>query len=320
MKSEQIQYFLEAVELGSMLRVAEQHYLSQPAVSLAISNLEKELDVQLLVRSRQGITLTEAGKVAKNYFEKMEEILTELEAALIPYQICSIHEEEVLLKMCATIECNNSIVKELLHLYSRQYPNSMFSLKEYDFLDMMRSVGRARYDIGIYCIIEEVFSSEYIQRLIIENNLKCTTLETNQLHVILAKTSPLIEKETVSIKDVLKNPLVIYNSSEDRCWHDLFLERYHYKGRVVRTNSITYLSSVVREKGYIAFYLNRRRSVAKTLTNDFVIRPVKEPISVLTGVMCRKDIKRTPEMIDLLQCLDKVMANNMLEKQSGFQF
>lgn len=81
MKSEQIQYFLEAAELGSMLKVAERHYLSQPAVSMAISNLEKELGVQLLMRSRQGISLTEAGQVARTHFEAMAAQLLALEEA-----------------------------------------------------------------------------------------------------------------------------------------------------------------------------------------------------------------------------------------------
>lgn len=314
MKREQVEYFLEAAELGSMLKVAEHHYLSQPAVSLAISNLEKELGVQLLVRSRQGIVLTEAGKTAKDYFEKMADVLAELEKALVPYQTQAIHEEEVLLKLCATIECNNSIVKELLQMYSRQYPNSMFSLKEYDFIDMVRSVGRARYDIGIYCIIEEVFTSDYIQNLLKESNVQCKTLETDQLRVVLDKNSALAEKKAVSLHDVLKCPLVIYNSSEDRCWHDLFLERHHYTGKAIRTNSVSYLSSVVREKGCIAFYLNRRRSTASVMANELVVRPVKEPITVLTGVMWRKNLEETPEIVDLFQCLYKMMEKEIAGK------
>lgn len=314
MKSEQIQYFLEAAELGSMLKVAERHYLSQPAVSMAISNLEKELGVQLLMRSRQGISLTEAGQVARTHFEAMAAQLLALEEALVPYQTQAIHEEEVLLKLCATIECNNSIVKELLRVYARQYPNSMFSLKEYDFIDMVRAIGKVRYDVGIYCIIEEVFESDYIQHLLAENGVHCTTLESDHLRAILSKTSPLAEKKAVSLEDVLKHPLVIYNSSEDRCWHDLFLEKHHYQKRALRTNSITYLMSVVRDKGCAAFYLNRRRSVEKQIESDFVIRPIKEPVGVLTGVMWREDVEKPPELVDLLRCLDRVMAADRSEK------
>lgn len=68
MRSEQIKYFLEAAETGSMLQVAEKNFLTQPAVSTAISKLEEELEVTLLNRSKQGIQLTEAGKVAAKKF------------------------------------------------------------------------------------------------------------------------------------------------------------------------------------------------------------------------------------------------------------
>ena len=47
MRSEQIKYFLEVAQCGSMSEVAEKNFLTQPAVSTAITKLEKELDVQL---------------------------------------------------------------------------------------------------------------------------------------------------------------------------------------------------------------------------------------------------------------------------------
>ena len=84
--------------------------------------------------------------------------------------------------------------------------------------------------------------------------------------------------------------------------------------RSIITNSITYLMSVVRDKGCAAFYLNRRRSVEKQIESDFVIRPIKEPVGVLTGVMWREDVEKPPELVDLLRCLERVMAADRLEK------
>lgn len=52
MRSEQIKYFLEAAETGSMLQVAEKNFLTQPAISSAITKLEEELG-SLFVESLQ---------------------------------------------------------------------------------------------------------------------------------------------------------------------------------------------------------------------------------------------------------------------------
>lgn len=305
MKSEQVQYFLEAAELGSFLKVAERHYLSQPAVSLAVSNLEKELGVQLLTRSCQGITLTEAGVLAKNYFETMAIQLQELKDKLVPYQMLRTSDQEVLLKVCVTIESNNFLVKDIMKEYYHHYPNSRFDLKEYDFIDMLYAVGQKHYDFGVFCIIEEIFENENIQSLIKINNISCRILESDHLRVVMARDSVLASKKSVSLGAVLMQPLVIYNSSEERCWHDLFLEKHHYDGKVVRTNSIGYLSDIIREKSYVAFYLNRRWN--SELTDKFVIKPIKGNVRVLTGVMHRKDFEKTTEMTDFLRCLEKVI-------------
>ena len=53
----QLRYFVSAADRGSMTGAANDHFVSQSAVSLAISDLERELDVQLFVRQRsRGLT------------------------------------------------------------------------------------------------------------------------------------------------------------------------------------------------------------------------------------------------------------------------
>lgn len=285
MKSEQVQYFLEAAELGSMLQVAERHYLSQPAVSAAISALEEELGVKLLERSRQGIALTDAGVIAREHFLVMKDVLRALDEALLPYRTRRIHEEEVQFALCATIEMNNSVVKEAMQAFYHAYPNSMFTIKEYDFIDMISAVGRGRYTFGVYCIIDEVFNGETIQALLRERALDHHVFARDRLHVLLGKDSQLAQKQTVGLEEVLQRPLVIYNSSDERCWHDLFLERHHYQGQCVYTNSLSYLMDLVRERDFVAFYLNHRKIAADVVKNDFVVRPVKEKIGVSIGAL-----------------------------------
>lgn len=58
----QLHYFLAAAELGSMTAAAEQVNVSQSAVSTAITHLERDLGVQLLIRRHaKGLALTGAG-------------------------------------------------------------------------------------------------------------------------------------------------------------------------------------------------------------------------------------------------------------------
>ena len=58
-----LETFISVATLGSFSKVAEEQFISPPAVMKQINALEKELDVTLFVRTSKGLTLTDAGKV-----------------------------------------------------------------------------------------------------------------------------------------------------------------------------------------------------------------------------------------------------------------
>ena len=57
----QIRYFQSVVRLGSFTAAAEEHFISQSAISQQIKALEDELGVTLLERKKRSFTLTPAG-------------------------------------------------------------------------------------------------------------------------------------------------------------------------------------------------------------------------------------------------------------------
>lgn len=67
----QIKYFVIVVDTGSFTEAAEECFISQPAISQQILSLEKELGVQLLVRSTRRFTLTEPGKYLYSHGKKL---------------------------------------------------------------------------------------------------------------------------------------------------------------------------------------------------------------------------------------------------------
>jgi DNA-binding transcriptional LysR family regulator len=60
----QLTYFIAAAETGSITLASRRASISQPAISTAISHIERELGVQLFLRHHaQGLSLTPAGRV-----------------------------------------------------------------------------------------------------------------------------------------------------------------------------------------------------------------------------------------------------------------
>lgn len=72
MEIRQLEYFRKIAQTGSINEAARQLNMSQPPLSYQLKLLEEELDVVLFERSRQGVTMTEAGKLL---YQRSEELL-----------------------------------------------------------------------------------------------------------------------------------------------------------------------------------------------------------------------------------------------------
>ncbi|NIY46317.1 nitrogen assimilation transcriptional regulator NAC [Cedecea colo] len=63
MNLRRLKYFVKIVDIGSLTQAAEVLHIAQPALSQQIATLEGELSQQLLIRTRRGVTPTDAGKI-----------------------------------------------------------------------------------------------------------------------------------------------------------------------------------------------------------------------------------------------------------------
>ena len=63
MNLRRLKYFVKIVDIGSLTQAADVLHIAQPALSQQLATLEGEFRQQLLVRTKRGVTPTEAGKV-----------------------------------------------------------------------------------------------------------------------------------------------------------------------------------------------------------------------------------------------------------------
>ena len=295
MRSEQIKYFLEAAQCGSMSEVADKHFLTQPAVSTAISKLEEELGTALVVRSNQGVSLTDAGRRAQEIFGEMEHLLQTLQADLAQYKKQAVHWEEGAIHLATTLELSTSLVDRCMKQFYPLYPNCIFSIRECDFWDVLAAVGKGQCEFGVFCIVEELLSEAAVQEQMARFGLRADKIGTERLMIGVKSDSPLAQKESIALKQVLKKPLVIYNSSVENCWHDQFLAKYHFAGKTVKTNRPAYLAELVQQKDYLVFVLNGHLlETSRQFPEKVSLLPVREPIKITIGVLRREDKPLSP--------------------------
>jgi DNA-binding transcriptional LysR family regulator len=79
MTLQQLKYFIEAVNCGSINKAAENLFIAQPSLSNAVKALEAEAGVELFVRTPKGVALTTDGVEFLGYARQIVEQASLLE-------------------------------------------------------------------------------------------------------------------------------------------------------------------------------------------------------------------------------------------------
>ena len=85
MTFEQLEYFMLIEKYKSFSRAAEENYLSQPTLFKQIKALEKELGVELFVRTSRSIRLTDAGREFSQFVHKVMQEYYRIKTSLRDY-------------------------------------------------------------------------------------------------------------------------------------------------------------------------------------------------------------------------------------------
>ena len=146
MELRQFKYFLAIVDCGSLSRAAQQLFIAQSALSKQMAALEMELGTQLLLRGRQGVAMTEAGKV---FYEYSQGITKQVEDAKVAVHVAA---ESVSGTVVASIPQSVSpmLALPMMRAAARRHPNILLHLNEELTGNMADQLQRGRVDMAIF--------------------------------------------------------------------------------------------------------------------------------------------------------------------------
>lgn len=116
--------FLKVALKKSITSAARDLFMSQPAVSLSVKKLEKQLGAKLLYRKPKGIELTPAGNKVANYLKKADELYTEAKNELLNTEQSS----GKYIRIGANSIFGDYILPKIIAEYVNKYPGNMFSV------------------------------------------------------------------------------------------------------------------------------------------------------------------------------------------------
>lgn len=142
--------FHTVAKAGNISKAANQLYISQPAISKAISKLEEELVTALFNRSSRGVTLTEEGQVLYEYVERAFDSLNMGEENLKNYKELGIGHIRI---GVSTSLCKH-ILLDYLKDFIRENPNIKFSIDCHSTVNTIKLLKNDDIDIGLICNTE----------------------------------------------------------------------------------------------------------------------------------------------------------------------
>ncbi|HTL89899.1 MAG TPA: LysR family transcriptional regulator [Leptolyngbya sp.] len=184
---------------GSFKRAADSLYVSQPAVSLQVQNLERQLDVPLFDRGGRRAQLTEAGHLLLNYGEKILTLCQETCRAIEDLQ----NLQGGTLIVGASQTTGTYLLPRMIGMFRQQYPDVAVQLHVHSTRRTSWSVANGQIDLAI---IGGEISPE------LQDSLEIIPYAEDELALILPPTHALARLETIQKEDLYRLQFIALDS------------------------------------------------------------------------------------------------------------
>lgn len=265
----QLEYLLAVANCGSFSQASEHCFVTQPSLSMQIKNLEEELGVVLLDRSKKPVIPTEAGAV----------VIRNAREALRAYNYVKESVNELKGEVAGTLRLGviPTIAPYLLHRFIpdfvKHYPKVELEIREMKTADIVAALERDALDAAI-------IAGGMCPEGIIEQELF-----NDRFYAYVSPSNPLYERSNIRIEDIDMKELLLL--SDGHCLRDQILElcqarrsvhaSYLFESgsldtlmRIVdNTNALTIIPEMA-----IPFIPEERKSQLKTLAKGATSRKI----------------------------------------------
>lgn len=197
----QIKYFIAVAKCLSFTKAAEQLFITQPALSRHIRNMEEELNIQLFVRTGSGIYLTPAGISLFEGFSSIYESYTGQVARAEKIQAGLSGR----LKIGVLSQTNIADFMPLIyHDFQKNHPNVDLWFTQGSFSSLLDGLYAGDLDL--------VFTLQFeIER---KKSIVYQYVDHSRDHIVLSRYHPLAAREDLVLED-LKDEKFVMISPED---------------------------------------------------------------------------------------------------------
>lgn len=296
MTLQQLTYLVTVADCGNITEAAEKLFISQPSLSAAIHNLEKEMGVTAFIRSNKGVVVTREGEELLSFARMLLEQANNMkdhfgngERRSPKFSVSCQHYSFAV----------NAFV-DLIKEYDAESYN--FIIRETQTGEIIDDVANGKSEIGVIYLSEH--NEEVITKLIKNNHLVFEELYTAMPHVFICSEHPLASNEVITMENLMPYPYLVYEQGNRNSFY--FSEEFvsvldfpkviQVRDRATLFNLLIGLNGFTVSSGVIDHKLNGSNIIAKPLQVDRTMR---------IGIVKKKNIIFSRYASDYLQALKR---------------
>ncbi|MGN1198219.1 MAG: LysR family transcriptional regulator [Acetatifactor sp.] len=240
----QLQYAVTIAKTKSMNQAANELFVSQPALSGAMKELEDELGTQLFIRNNRGIVITTEGEEFLSYARQMVELGNLVEERFVNKSITR-------KKFSVSMQHYTFAVEAFIELAKK------FSIGEYELAvhetkthEVIENVKNYRSEIGVLYI--NSFNEKAIRKILEEAELEFIPLFDCGICVYLSSSHPLADRGKITMEELAEYPCLSFEQGDRNSFYfaEEVLSTLEYKQIIKADDRATMLNLMTGLNGY----------------------------------------------------------------------
>lgn len=211
MTLQQLKYVITVAETGTITEAAKKLYISQPSLTNAIHDLEKEMSVEIFHRTNKGIDISKEGEDFLGYARQVLEQAAILEDK---YKNGSGGKKQFCVSTQHYSFAVNAFV-DLIQQYGQEEYD--FSLRETQTYEIIEDVAKMKSEIGILFLNE--FNEKVLRKLMKANDLEFHPLFTARPHVFISRRHPLADHTIITNEELEAYPYLSFEQGEHNSFY-----------------------------------------------------------------------------------------------------
>lgn len=270
MKVVQLEYFCAVCRYHNITQAAQKLYVTQPAISNAIRELEKEFSINLFTRSKNHLTLTKEGEL---FYHKANELLQNIEQTSM--QLYDLGRQTSPVRIGIPPLLSTVFFPEMLLEFQKLYSDIPIELYEYGSIRAATLVQEDFLDLALvnmhFYEIDKVNSYRIM---------------TDRLVFCISPKHSLAGESAVSIDMLKEEPLIMYNtdSVQNTTLNAVFESRGIIPNVILRASQLYTIKKFISNNLGGAFLYS---SLLKD-QSDLIGIPIEPPIEQEIGLVWKK--------------------------------